>query len=52
MKNRKAILLRLDEHLFKQMKHAVIESKHPSVNAWVEEAVREKLDRELGQKLG
>jgi hypothetical protein len=28
------------------MQHAQIESRHSSVNAWVEEAVIEKLERE------
>ena len=45
MKLRKAILLRLDPDLFKQLQHAQIDSKHSSVNAWLEEAVREKLDK-------
>ncbi len=44
---RRAILIRLDEDLFKAMCHAQIESPHNSVNAWIAEAVQEKLKREV-----
>ena len=49
-KKRRSILLRLDEALFKRMQHARIESKHSTVNAWMEEAVIEKLEREVKKK--
>lgn len=43
---RKQILIRLPDNLLKEARHAQIDSKHSSMGRWIEEAIREKLERD------